>query len=187
MTMDCIKKYIDRYFTEERKRHTYGVAETAKILAKQYGADEQKSEIAALFHDMYRGMALETLNCFVKDFNLGSQYQNNANLAHAKIAAYVMERDYNIEDEDIVNAVKFHTTGRAGMSILEKIIFLADAIEPGRTYLGVEQIRQTALENLDEACLMVLEKTIEYVGKKGLYLDQDTVLARDYLKGKRRE
>ena len=89
-----------------------------------------------------------------------------------------MENEYHIEDEDILNAVKFHTTGRAGMSLLEKIIYIADAIEPNRNYPGVEQLRKVAETDLDEACLLSLTNTIHFVNSEKKYLDEDTVLAQ---------
>jgi len=99
-------------------------------LAEKYGEDPSKAETAALFHDMYRGVSVDVLNYYVKHLGLDEKYINNANLAHGKIAAIIMERDYHITDPDIIHAVSFHTTGRAGMSKLEKIIYIADAIEP---------------------------------------------------------
>ena len=92
-----------------------------------------------------------------------------------------MERDYGITDRDIINAVSYHTTGRAGMSLLEKIIYIADAIEPGRNYPGVEDVRVLAWQDLDRACLLSLERTIDFVRGQGNFLDSDTLEARDYL------
>ena len=132
-----IKDYIEKNFSEKRKIHTEGVRTTAIELAKRYGADPQKAEIAALFHDMYRGVSENSLNYYVKHLGLDSKYLNNCNLAHGKIAAIIMQRDFEIEDPDIINAVSYHTTGRPGMSLLEKIIYIADAVEPNRSYLGV--------------------------------------------------
>ena len=95
-----------------------------------------------------------------------------------------MERDYNIDDADIVNAVSFHTTGRAGMSKLEKIIFLADAIEPLRQYPAVQDIRKLAYVDLDQAIIRSLERTIAYIRERGEYLDPDTQNALNDLKEK---
>jgi predicted HD superfamily hydrolase involved in NAD metabolism len=141
----------------------------------------EKAELAALFHDFFRGVSEAALNGYVRQLGLGSAYLDNANLAHSKIAAFVMEKDYHIQDWDIINAVKYHTTGRADMSKLEKIIYLADAIEPNRSYPGIEVIRELACRDLDEACLASLRHSIDYVDSRGLYLDQDTVMARDSL------
>ena len=109
---------------------------------------------------------------------------DNPNLSHGKVAAVIMKRDFGIEDEDIVNAVSFHTTGRAGMSKLEKIIFLADAIEPGRNYPTVDEIRALAYINLEKACISSLTRTVEYIKGIGEYLDPDTINAINDLKEK---
>ncbi len=176
-----IIEYIDRNMTEKRQHHTYAVAEEARKLSLRYGEDVEKAELAALFHDYFRGVSENDINGYVRQLGLDTVYFNNGNLAHSKIAAIIMERDYDIKDQDIINAVSFHTTGRANMSRLEKIIYLADAIEPNRSYPGVEEIRTKAYENLDEACLLSLEHSIKYLRCKGAFLDQDTVMARDSL------
>ncbi len=180
MNTDSIYNYIEKNFSEKRKVHTEGVRATAMALAEKYGADPHKAEIAALFHDMYRGVPVEVLNYYVKHLGLPKRYMDNPNLAHGKIAAIIMERDYGISDSDILNAVSFHTTGRPAMSLLEKIIYIADAIEPNRSYPGVEEVREAAFKDLDEACLLSLNRTIEYVREQGNFLDEDTLDARDY-------
>ena len=160
--MDCIRTYIENNLSEKRKKHTYAVCGTAVELALFYGVDKAKAETAALFHDIFRDAP-------------------DSALTHGKTAADAMSRDYGISDEDILNAVRYHTTGRAGMSLLEKIIFLADAIEPGRDYQGVEKIRALAYKDLNGACALSMNGTIEYVRSSGLYLDDDTIRARDFL------
>ena len=92
-----------------------------------------------------------------------------------------MERDFDVKDPDIINAVSFHTTGRAGMSTLEKVVYLADAIEPNRVYPGVDELRREADEDLDKACLLSLKNTADFVRSAGKYLDEDTLHAKDYL------
>ena len=163
MPTDCILDYIEKNYSDERKRHTESVKRTAEKLAKIYGADEKKAGTAALFHDMFRRISA---------------------LGHGELAAQAMERDYGIDDKEILDAVRYHTTGRPGMSLLEKIIYLADAIEPGRDYPGVEDVRALADEDIDRACLLSMDRTIEYVKEKGFVLDEITIHARDYLKEK---
>lgn len=182
--MDSIYKYIEKNYSPERKSHTQGVVDTAALLAKKYGAAPGKAETAALYHDMYRGVKREALNVFVKQLGLPDKYIDNPNLAHAKIAAIKMRQDFDVTDEDVLNAVSFHTTGRPGMSTLEKVIFLADAIEPGRSYPGVEEIRLMAQNDIDKACLLCLERTIDYIKQRGDYLDPDTLDARDWFQKK---
>ena len=179
--MDSIEVYLKKNVSEKRRSHIYGVLETAGALARKYGADEKKAEIAALYHDMFRSTPVEVLNGHVKSLGLGCLYLDNANLSHGRIAAAVMEKEYGITDPDILNAVKYHTTGRAGMSRLEKILYLADAIEPGRQYPGVETARKLAGESLDKACFFSMERSIRYIRERGLFLHQDTIQARNDL------
>lgn len=184
MNMDYIKKkisdYIEKNLSEKRRIHTEGVRKTAVMLAEKYGEDVDKAEVAALCHDMYRGINIDLLNDYVNQLGLDKKYLDNPNLAHGKIAAVMIKKEYGIDDQDIINAVSFHTTGRAGMSELEKIIYLADAIEPGRDYPSVNQLREAVDRGLNEALIMSLERTIEYVRQQGHFLDEDTLKARDY-------
>lgn len=180
--MTCIENWLGEHLTEKRLRHTRGVVRTAVQLAHRYGADAVKAEQAALFHDMFRSETVETLNRYVTELGLDPRYLNDANLSHGKIAAAVMAQDWGINDQDVLNAVKYHTTGRAGMSVLEQIIYLADAIEPGRAYPGVDQLRKLAEQSLDQACLFSFENTIKYVQQQGNILHEDTIKARDALK-----
>ncbi len=182
MKTDYISNYIEKNLSEKRKRHIYAVKETALKLASKYGGDLEKTELAALFHDMFRELSEQDMNRYVEQFHLDPRYLNNRNLAHGKVTAAIMEKEYGIKDKDILNAVRYHTTGRARMSQLEKIIYLADAIEPNRDYPGVEELRKAAFENLDEACMLSLTRTIDYVRSQHSYLDEDTIKARDYLK-----
>ncbi|MDD4563898.1 MAG: bis(5'-nucleosyl)-tetraphosphatase (symmetrical) YqeK [Eubacteriales bacterium] len=177
-------KHIENNITEKRKMHIYAVAEEAKKLAQRYGVDVEKAEFAALFHDLFRNVPEKNLNDYIKQLGLDECYLLNSNLAHSKIAAVIMERDYCIHDRDLINAVSYHTTGRANMSDLEKIIYLADAIEPNRSYPCVEKIREAAYQDLDQACLLSLEHSIDFIKSKDLYLDKDTIMAKDCLEKK---
>ncbi len=179
-----ITGYIKENLSEKRLKHTFAVEKEAASLAEHYGADVDKARLAALFHDMCRNYSEKASDMFIRHLGLPAKYEGNRNLAHGKIAAQLMRRDYGITDEDLLNAVSFHTTGRAGMSLLEKIVFLADAIEPARDYPGVDELRRLAYEDLDKACIRSLEGTIGYIESRGGYLDPDTINARDYLKEK---
>ena len=179
-----ITSFIEGNLKEKRLKHTYSVAEEAVRLAEMYGEDVKKAELAALFHDMFRSMPTSVLNMYIEHLGLSRKLRDDPNLSHGKIAAAVMKKDYKIDDEDMLNAVAYHTKGRRGMSGLEKIIFLADAIEPGRSYPSVEETRRLAEFDLDRACVSSLDRTIEYVKSQGKYLDPDTIEARDDLKEK---
>ncbi|MCI6820315.1 MAG: bis(5'-nucleosyl)-tetraphosphatase (symmetrical) YqeK [Clostridiales bacterium] len=177
-----ILEFIRKNLTEKRLKHTYAVAETAVELAEKYGADKCRAALAALFHDMCRSFSTDVSDMYVRQLGLPDVYAGKKNLAHSKIAAELMRRDFGITDRELLDAVSYHTTGRAGMTLLEKIIFIADAVEPGRDYPGVEEIRELAYHDLDRACIRSLEGTVEHIRRQGRYLDPDTSKARDYLK-----
>jgi predicted HD superfamily hydrolase involved in NAD metabolism len=170
--------------SDKRRRHTEGVRNTALSMARKWGADVCKAERAALYHDIYRGVQVEELNRMVAELGLDAErYMDNANLAHGKLAAAMIPSLFGEEDEDVINAVSFHTTGRPGMSLLEKIIFLADAIEPGRDYTGVTAIREAAEKDLDLGCLKSLTGTIRHLREQGMddsVIDPDTLNAAKY-------
>lgn len=180
---EAIDQYIRQNLKESRLQHTYRVAEEAKRLSKRYGEDPDKTEIAALLHDCAKNLPRQSMNDLVRKLKLDPHYIDNSNLAHSKLGAWVAKEHFGITDEDILNAISYHTTGRENMSRLEKIIFLADAIEPGRRYTGVEEIRRMTEENgMDRACLQSLENTIRFVKRKGNYLDPDTMKACEWLR-----
>lgn len=180
--------YIRVRLTEKRYRHTEGVIYTAVRLAERYGADTDKAETAALFHDACKNLDIDEMNMLVEQYEIGDYYIDKPQLAHSKLAAAILEKEFGVEDEDILNAVSYHTTGRAGMSLLEKIIFVADATEPNRTYEEAETLNALAFSDLDEACCEVLEWTVKLVGDSGRHMDQDTIKAlewfREIMKGR---
>ena len=174
--------YIRVRLTEKRYRHTEGVIYTAVRLAERYGADPEKAEIAALFHDACKNLDIEEMNTMVEEYQLGDYYIDKPQLAHSKLAAAILKAKFGVEDEDILNAVSYHTTGRADMSLLEKIIFVSDATEPNRTYDDAERLNALAFSDLDQACCEVLEWTVQIVGNSGRYMDQDTVKALEWFR-----
>ncbi|MCQ2548141.1 MAG: bis(5'-nucleosyl)-tetraphosphatase (symmetrical) YqeK [Clostridia bacterium] len=184
--MDSIYEKIDKITksntTPKRQQHILNVANLAKELGRKYGVDEEKLEIAALCHDMARVHDVEVNDKYIIDLALDKKYLGNINLAHSKIAAK-LAKNLGINDEDVLNAISYHTTGRANMSMMEKIVFIADAIEPKRDYPGVDEIREIVFNNIDLACLMSLENTIEHLENQGITdIDDDTIKARDYFK-----
>lgn len=177
---DTIKKHV----SEKRWHHTLGVVSEAIRLAGRYGVSEEKAEIAAFFHDFCRNFPVGILNGYIKNMGLEDYYLDNVSLAHGKVAAEIMASDYAISDQDVLNAVSYHTTGRAGMSSLEKVLFVADAIEPEREYTGVDVMRKLADTDLDRTCLYGLEKSLSFVKATGAYIHPDTIGALEYLKNK---
>lgn len=179
-----ILEYIRMNLKESRLQHTYRVAETAVAMARREGADVRKAEIAALLHDCARNLPPEKLNSLVEELGLPDRYRGNVNLSHSKVGAAFAGRLFNIDDREILDAISYHTTGRCRMTTLEKIVFLADAIEPGRDYPGVEAIRDAAEESLDRGCLKSLEGTIEFLKAADKFIDNDTIEAFNDIKEK---
>ena len=180
--IEAARQYLEQHSKPSRLEHTRGVVETAEKLALKYGADVEKAKTAAWFHDIAKNMDVEELDRQVKEKGLEGRLTGNPDLSHSKVGACLLKDEFGIDDEDILNAVAFHTTGRAGMSTLEKIIFLADAIEPSRKQPGVDSVRTIAMEDLDRACLASVERSIEHVGARGKYLDEDSIEARNWLR-----
>lgn len=164
-----------------RRRHTEGVVKTARILAERFGADPDRAVTAAWFHDLVRNLPPEELNGYVRRFRLDPRYLDQPNLSHGRIAAALMAEEYGITDPGILNAVANHTTGRAGMDTLEKVVFLADVIEPGRSHPTVDETRALAETDLDAACIHAMDRTLEYVRDQGITPDPDTIAARNDL------
>ena len=151
LSVEEIKKYLKENLKESRYNHTLGVCEIALELAELNGVSKEKAEIAALAHDVAKNLSKEEMMKIIKDNNiiLSNVEKENMNLWHSIIAPIVAEEKLGITDEDILDAVRWHTTGKENMSTLDKIIYIADMIEPSRTYDGVEEIRQKVLENLE--------------------------------------
>ncbi|MCG8483897.1 MAG: bis(5'-nucleosyl)-tetraphosphatase (symmetrical) YqeK [Clostridia bacterium] len=173
---------ISNRLSKKRLIHTLAVKEEAIKLAECYGYDnEEHVVLAALLHDIGREYDQNTMNTYVKKYKLDNIYLNNISLAHSKVGAELIKDEFQVNNKDIINAVSFHTTGKENMSLLEKIIFLADIIEPNRMFNDIEALRVLSYENIDEACLLALDLSIKYVIERKEYLHIDTLLARNYL------
>ncbi|WP_066257734.1 bis(5'-nucleosyl)-tetraphosphatase (symmetrical) YqeK [Neobacillus drentensis] len=160
-------KLVKIQLTDHRYQHTLGVMETAIALAKQYGGDEQKAELAAIFHDYakFRPKA-EMKEIIIEQGFPQNLLEYNSELWHAPVGAYLAEKEAGIIHPEVLEAIRFHTSGRPGMTLLDKIIYLADYIEPGRHFPGVEEVRNVAKENLDKALIMAVKNTIIFLLKK---------------------
>lgn len=153
-----------RYF------HTLGVAFTAASMAMRYGENVAQAQTAGLLHDCAKCLSDEKLLsiCSKNHLEVTDVERRNPYLLHGKVGAYLAQKDYQIDDPDILNAITYHTTGRPGMSTLEKIIFIADYIEPGRNKaLHLEEIRKLAFEDLDKTMLKILGDTLDYLESSG--------------------
>lgn len=172
-----LRKQIKKCLDKDRYRHTMGVAHTAACLAMRYGEDIEKAFIAGLLHDCAKCIGNEEKYemCEKYGIELTEAEKNIPSLVHAKLGAYLAEKKYGIEDEDIINSVRTHTTGEPGMSLLQKIIFTADYIEPGRCEApDLGDVRKLAFTDIDMAICRILGDTLDYLKEKGGKVDPKT-------------
>lgn len=169
-----------------RFNHTIGVAETAKKMAESLGENPNKAYLAGLLHDSAKCVSDHEKIQICKENNINISYSEQCNpfLLHAKVGAYFTKYKYKISDIDIINSVRYHTTGRANMSLLEKIIFTADYIEPGRDKQpNLDILRQTAYTDIDYTVFLILKDTLDYLSNKGMEnIDEYTKKAYIYYK-----
>ncbi|MEE5992477.1 MAG: nicotinate (nicotinamide) nucleotide adenylyltransferase [Oscillospiraceae bacterium] len=171
--------FLERCLTKKRFQHSCNVARAAKILAQQYGADIEKAYFAGLVHDICKEIPYEEQYALMTAGNFAPDEAelHSRKLWHGIAGAYFIQTEFGIQDEDILNAVRFHTVGRAGMSLLEEIIYMADMISEERDYKGVGKMRRLATENLQVAMLEALTDAIGSVLKKGVLLPHYTIEA----------
>lgn len=178
------EKEIRDRIGEKRFLHTLRVRDTALELAKIYEVDQEKAEVAGFLHDCAKIRDHEELIKAAKEAGLllTKEMIKAPQIIHSYLGAIYARDLYGIEDEDILNAITYHTTGRANMSDLEKIIFLADYIEPMRNFDGVERARQLAKNDLDTAMYFALNNTLKFLVDHDTYIVPTTVTARNYYK-----
>ena len=181
---ECERK-LQSSLSIERYIHTMGVVKAADKLAQRYGCDRQKARMAGLMHDCAKDYPPDMKRRFCKEFHVDVDeiMLETIDLTHAFLGAEVAKREYGIEDEEILSAIKYHTTGRPNMTLLEKIIFIADYIEEGRKKFDtLEESRKIAFEDIDRAMAFILEHTIEYVKERKRTLHPLSVEAYEYYK-----
>ena len=125
-----------------RYLHSTGVQEMAEDLARIYGADVEKAGFAGRYHDIAKCFSDDEMNAYVRKYGLADMYIDNNPLAHSKVAACILKDRFGVTDEEVLDAIRSHTTGRAGMSLLEEIVYVADAIEDHRHYEGLEELQE---------------------------------------------
>ncbi|MEE1517862.1 MAG: bis(5'-nucleosyl)-tetraphosphatase (symmetrical) YqeK [Lachnospiraceae bacterium] len=163
-----LRKKVKDVMTKARYEHTLGVEFTAASLAMRYGVDIDKAEIAGLLHDCAKCIDDEDKfdDCKKYKIELTDVEKRNPFLIHSKLGAVYANKLYGIDDEEVISAIRFHTTGKPDMTLLEKIIFIADYIEPGRDKApNLKEIRQMAFIDIDEAMYMILKDTLDYLDK----------------------
>ncbi len=200
--------YIDKYLkntnhSKRLKEHILGTVKTGRELAIIFNENVLNVEIACIYHDWAKEWSVEELNQYVmKNMNYYNGYidqaspdflLDNKNISHGKVAAHYLKENWAKElvdidfSQDIINGISFHTTGRKEMSKLEMIVYLADAIEPNRSYDGVNETRTLSKINLEKACFITMKNTYNQLIEKGLEkkeIHRDTLESIDYYKGR---
>ena len=190
LEMHKIRKQLIKALDSKRYEHTQGVAYTSAALAMRYGEDIRKAEIAGLLHDCAKCFDNEKkFNiCKKNDISISDAEQRNPFLLHAKVGGHLAKTKYKIDDEDIINAILYHTTGRPGMSLLEKIVYIADYIEPGRDHEpNLDEVRSLSFQDLDEALLRILEDILVHLKESSKEIDPMTQMTYEFYKRKQSE
>ena len=192
MSINCtdrelLEDFIKANLKESRYIHSIGVEEMAVRLARLHGADTEKAAFAGRYHDLAKNFDTDTMDKYIREYGLPDNLIGNNALAHSKVGAAILEHEFGVTDEEILDAVRYHTTARKDMSLLEELIFVADVVEDNRTYSDLDYYQDLAYRDLDRACLEILEYTIGSLTGKGKVIDKDTLEARDWVLNKIKE
>ena len=185
-----IRKQLMKALDSKRYEHTQGVAYTSAALAMRYGEDVQKAELAGLLHDCAKCLDNDKKIqiCKKHDIEISEAEHRNPFLLHAKAGGFLARTKYKVEDEEIIDAILYHTTGRPGMSLLEKIVYIADYIEPGRNHApNLGEIRELCFADLDEALLKILEDILVHLRESKKEIDPMTQMTYEFYKRKQSE
>ena len=182
LTPEELRPIALSFLKPKRMPHVLGTEHEAAVLARRYGADVTSARIAALLHDCTKKLSMEEQLALCEQYGiaLDELERKNLKLLHAKTGAAIARDLFGVSDE-IYWAIYWHTTGKADMTKLEKVIYLADYIEPSRDFPGVEKLRRAVHTDLEHGLLMALEDSIEEMRQRGNPVHPNTVEARDYL------
>ncbi|MEE1314601.1 MAG: nicotinate-nucleotide adenylyltransferase [Faecalimonas sp.] len=177
--------HLKQLLPKKRFIHTMGVVHTARDLAIRYGQDIAKAMLAALLHDCAKGIPAEKRIALCKDYELevSASEQMNAELLHAKLGAQLAKSHYGVSDAEILDAIRYHTTGRPKMTFLDKIIYIADYIEPNRKDApNLKRMRELAFVDIEQCLYCILEQSLAYLKTKNEVIDPMTEQTYFYYK-----
>lgn len=186
--LEELREELQQELPQKRYYHTIGVSDTAACLSMKYGEDIYKARIAGLLHDCAKCLSDNEIysRCLSAGIEISETEKAQPFLLHAKLGAFYAKTKYGITDTDILAAISFHTTGRPNMSLLEKIIFISDYIEPGRKEIpGLSSIRAMVFQDLDKAVYFTLKNTLSYLNaqrNQKNQIDSTTINAYNYYK-----
>lgn len=175
---------LQERLSSKRYQHSLGVAEEAVRLAKHYGADEEKAYLAGLVHDCAKEIPGEkTVTLLREKYGVTPDAiaLRTPKILHGALGACIAQSEFHIDDPEILDAIRYHTTGKANMSLLSKIIYIADYIEPGRNYPDVDKLRKMTYEDIDRAMLFGIDFTIGKLIETGIVIHPDTLHCRNDL------
>lgn len=178
-----LREELKSMLKPSRFEHSLGVSYTAAALAMKYGENIGKAQLAGLLHDCAKNYDDETLIALCDEHGvvLSEEERNSPKVIHAIYGEYLLETRFQLRDADVLKAVRYHTTGRSGMSLLEKIVFTADFIEPTRKeFPGLREIRTLAFQDLDCCVAEILISTILYLRSRNAHIVSDTMDAYAY-------
>ena len=179
-----IIEQLKQMLKPKRLKHSINVANCAVKLSEIYGCDKDKAYLAGLVHDCAKYFTKDEIEAYVKKYDivLDPMEVDNIALSHSVIGSYVIQDVFNIKDVDIINAVRYHTTGRENMTILEKVILMADMIEEGRYFPGVDYLRELSFGGqLNKALIDSFNNTIKFVIENDQLIHLRSISARNYL------
>jgi len=167
------------YLSDDRLKHSIGVRDTAVKLSEIYGCNKEKAEIASFLHDIARDVPLNRMQEIIKKHDLSIEdyafIKNNPLLLHAYVGKIMAQKDFGIQDEEILRSIELHTTGGNSMSLFCKVIFVADYIEPMRKFRGVKKARKLAFKDIDIVVLYIYKSTIRHLLKCNYYIHKNTL------------
>ena len=178
-----IRKKLKKKLDPDRYEHSLSVSYTALALAMKYGCDLDQAELAGLLHDCARQYDNQTIyeKCLEKKISVTADEEKNKVLLHAKYGSYLAAKKYGVDDPEILSAITYHTTGKPNMSLLEKIIYIADYIEPRRNKAdNLAYMRELAFTDLDRALYEIMMGILEYLKKTNKTTDKQTKKACTY-------
>lgn len=189
MEFRVMQERLQKKLDLKRYEHTLGVLYTSAALCMQHGINIEQGMLAGLLHDCGKAYKNKEQYVLCKQYGISLSEVEHENLAliHAKLGAYLAKEVYGIHDEDVLSAIRFHTTGKPDMTTLEKILYIADYIEPHRNLPLVEEIRTMAFHDLDKTMYVLLEQSLEHLSKSGKIIDEMTIATYQYYKKQREQ
>lgn len=180
-----IRIKLEKELDKDRFQHTLGVMYTSAAMAMRYEADLEQALLAGLLHDCAKCIPGDKKIQLCEKHYLGVSEveRKNPSLLHAKLGAFIAEEKYHIKEREILDAVRSHTTGRPGMSLLEKIVYIADYMEPGRKELpNMADVRKLAFTDIDACLYRILKDSLVYLNTRNISVDPMTQMTYEYYK-----